>query len=231
MNIETNSIFVYPNSVLNTIGMTPSWPRDCQNPSGTPYGVRGYPPTGGHPGGGALSRVGQRYYLDLRRPERDCPTGGCPPGSHHPTPVSSCLATLHGQVWERLTTWQKPWLNYHHPSIIMPISSTGLLVRRTASVLGHGGPAQSALVKSPKLYWRDSRSPGTPCSTWASPAASLAKPLGGSQLGGWVIGADARHLTPMESLTRLFTWREPAISSESISWWSPAAALWAFEVN
>jgi len=111
---------------------------------------------GGYPDGGVLGdETGPQWaanYLDLLA-MRDLPDWGLPAKPAMTKRMFAMLAAIHGGVWNASGIGRSLGLSYHTINSYLDYLEQAFLVRRV--------PAWSAnikkrLVKSPKIYWRDS---------------------------------------------------------------------------
>jgi predicted AAA+ superfamily ATPase len=113
-------------------------------------------PRGGYPEGGVLSpkrfRQWQLDYLALLA-QRDLPNWGLaakPPTTER---LLRMLAALHGQLWNASQVGQSLGLSYHTVNGYLDYLVGAFLIRRLPPYLTN---IRKRLVKSPKVYWRDS---------------------------------------------------------------------------
>lgn len=111
---------------------------------------------GGYPDGGVLKPASfpqwQADYLSLLI-QRDLPDWGLPAKPQVTRRLAHMLAAVHGQVWNASQIGQSLGLNYQTVNSYLDFLIGAFLVRRLPP--WHGN-ARKRLVKSPKLYWRDS---------------------------------------------------------------------------
>ncbi len=111
---------------------------------------------GGYPDGGILRDGGfpewQRNYLELLM-SRDLPAWGMPAGPQLTMRMARMLAALHGQMWNASEVGRSLGLSYHTVSGYLDYLEGAFLVRR---LLPYSANIGKRLVKSPKVYWRDS---------------------------------------------------------------------------
>jgi len=112
--------------------------------------------TGGYPDGGVLrpSRypTWQDDYLSLLI-QRDLPLWGLPAKPQVTRRLARMLAAVHGQTWNASKLGQSLGLNYQTVSSYVDYLEGAFLVRRLAPFHAN---LKKRLVKSPKVYWRDS---------------------------------------------------------------------------
>lgn len=111
---------------------------------------------GGYPDGGVLKpRQYPRWqhdYLSLLT-QRDLPNWGLPSKPQVTTRLLRMLAALHGQLWNASQIGQSLGLSYHTVNSYLDYLVGAFLVRR---LLPYHANLNKRLVKSPKVYWRDS---------------------------------------------------------------------------
>ncbi len=111
---------------------------------------------GGFPDGGVLSpRTFPRWqhdYLSLLA-QRDLPNWGLPARPQTTQRLMRMLAALHGQVWNASQLGKSLGLSYHTVNDYHDYLAGAFLVRRLAPFHAN---VRKRLVKSPKVYWRDS---------------------------------------------------------------------------
>lgn len=111
---------------------------------------------GGYPDGGVLKPARfpqwQADYLTLLI-QRDLPDWGLPAKPQVTRRLAHMLAAVHGQVWNASQIGQSLRLNYQTVNSYLDFLIGAFLVRRLPPWQGN---ARKRLVKSPKLYWRDS---------------------------------------------------------------------------
>jgi predicted AAA+ superfamily ATPase len=111
---------------------------------------------GGYPDGGVL-RGGhfpqwQHDYLTVIA-ERDLPAWGLPARPQVTARLMRMLATSHGQVWNASQIAQSLGVSYHTVNHYVDHLEAAFLIRRLPAYHANIG---KRLVKSPKVYWRDS---------------------------------------------------------------------------
>jgi predicted AAA+ superfamily ATPase len=111
---------------------------------------------GGYPDGGVL-RGGhfpqwQHDYLTVIA-ERDLPTWGLPARPQVTARLMRMLAAVHGQVWNASQISQSLGVSYHTVNSYVDYLEAAFLIRRLPPYHANIG---KRLVKSPKVYWRDS---------------------------------------------------------------------------
>jgi hypothetical protein len=111
---------------------------------------------GGYPEGGVLgdSRF-PRWHLDYLSllAQRDLPTWGLPARPQVTTRLLRMLAAAHGQIWNASQIGQSLGLSYHTVNGYLDYLEGAFLIRRLPPYHANIG---KRLVKSPKVYWRDS---------------------------------------------------------------------------
>ncbi len=110
---------------------------------------------GGYPDGGVLTPRAfphwQRDYLTLLT-QRDLPTWGLPAKPQTTERLLRMLAALHGQVWNASQVGQSLGLSYHTVNAYLDFLVGAFLIRRLPP---YSGNIRKRLVKSPRVYWRD----------------------------------------------------------------------------
>ncbi len=111
---------------------------------------------GGFPDGGILDAAAfpawQRDYLALVV-QRDLPSWGLPAKPQVTDRLLRLLAAVHGQVWNASRIGQSLGLSYHTINGYLDFLVGAFLIRRLPPYEANLG---KRLVRSPKLYWRDS---------------------------------------------------------------------------
>ena len=111
---------------------------------------------GGYPDGGVLEPrqylQWQLDYLSLLS-QRDLPTWGLPAKPQTTDRLLRMLAALHGQVWNASQLGQSMGLSYHSVNSYLDYLVGSFLIRRLQPYQAN---IRKRLVKSPKVYWRDS---------------------------------------------------------------------------
>ncbi len=111
---------------------------------------------GGYPDGGVLAP--KRYphwqldYVSLLS-QRDLPTWGLPAKPQTTDRLLRMLAALNGQIWNASQVGQSLGLSYHTINSYMDYLVGAFLIRRLQPYRAN---IKKRLVKSPKVYWRDS---------------------------------------------------------------------------
>jgi len=112
--------------------------------------------TGGYPDGGISSPRAfpswQRDYLGLLA-QRDLPSWGLPARPQTTERLVQMLAAVHGQPWNASQIGKSLGLSYHTVNSYVDYLVGAFLLRRLPPFHGN---LKKRLVKSPKLYWRDS---------------------------------------------------------------------------
>ncbi|MCP3963152.1 MAG: ATP-binding protein [bacterium] len=141
---------------------------------------------GGFPGGGILEARQyprwQRDYLTLLT-QRDLPSWGLPARPQTTDRLVRMLAAMHGQVWNASQVGKSLGLSYHTVNSYLDYFVGAFLVRRLQSYQAN---IKKRLVKSPKLYWRDSGLVHSLLNV-TDRRALLAQPWVGSSWEGFVI--------------------------------------------
>jgi uncharacterized protein len=111
---------------------------------------------GGYPDGGVLTGNGfprwQRDYLAILT-QRDLPTWGLPAKPQTTNRLLKMLAAVHGQSWNATQVGQSMGLDHKTVNSYMDYLAGAFLIRRLQPYRAN---IRKRLVKSPKLYWRDS---------------------------------------------------------------------------
>lgn len=111
---------------------------------------------GGFPDGGILGTDAmpgwQRNYLALLA-QRDLPTWGLPSKPHMTERLFKMLAVANGTPWNASAIGQSLGLNYQTVNSYMDYLEGAFLLRRLQPFHAN---VRKRLVKSPKVYWRDS---------------------------------------------------------------------------
>jgi len=111
---------------------------------------------GGYPNGGVL-KPGQfpRWQLDYLAllSQRDLPTWGLSAKPQTTDRLLRMLAVLHGQTWNASQVGQSMGLSYQTVNSYLDYLIGAFLIRR---LLPYQANIRKRLIKSPKLYWRDS---------------------------------------------------------------------------
>ena len=111
---------------------------------------------GGYPDGGVLGEGRyphwQHNYLTLLA-QRDLPAWGLPAKPQVTERLLRMLAAVHGQVWNATQIGQSLGLSYHTVNSYLDYLEGAFLIRRLPPYHAKIG---KRLVKSPKMYWRDS---------------------------------------------------------------------------
>jgi predicted AAA+ superfamily ATPase len=141
---------------------------------------------GGFPDGGVLKprqySQWQRAYLALLA-QRDLPSWGLPAKPQTTDRLMRMLAALHGQIWNASQVGQSLGLSYQTVNGYLDYLEGAFLIRRLRPYQAN---TKKRLVKSPKMYWRDS---GLLHSLLNVPDSSalLAQPRVGASWEGFVI--------------------------------------------
>ncbi|MDD5091783.1 MAG: ATP-binding protein [Candidatus Wallbacteria bacterium] len=111
---------------------------------------------GGFPDGGVLKNSSfpqwQKDYLDLIT-QRDLPNWGLPSKPQMTKRMLRMLAATHGQVWNASRMGQSLGINYKTVNSYLDFLAGSYLIRKLQPFHANIG---KRLVKSPKVYWRDS---------------------------------------------------------------------------
>jgi predicted AAA+ superfamily ATPase len=110
---------------------------------------------GGYPDGGILEPTRyprwQMDYLALLA-QRDLPSWGLPARPQTTDRLLKMLAGLHGQMWNASQVGNSLGLSYHTVNGYLDYLEGAFLIRRLPSWQAN---VRKRLVKSPKVYWRD----------------------------------------------------------------------------
>lgn len=148
---------------------------------------------GGFPDGGVLDGVSfprwQRDYLALLA-QRDLPNWGLPAQPRVTERLFRMLAPCHGTLWNASAIGRSLGLSYHTVTSYLDYLQGAFLVRFLQPLHAN---LRKRLVKSPKLYWRDTGLLHSllGVSTWDD---LLAQPWVGSSFEGYVIEQVLAHL-------------------------------------
>jgi predicted AAA+ superfamily ATPase len=141
---------------------------------------------GGFPEGGVLDAgrfpAWQLDYLTLLT-QRDLPSWGLPAKPQTTDRLLRMLAALHGQPWNASQVGQSLGLSYHTVNDYLDYLEGAFLIRRLPAFQVN---IRKRLVKSPKMYWRDTGL----LHAWLnvnSRSALLAQPWVGASWEGFVI--------------------------------------------
>jgi len=141
---------------------------------------------GGYPDGGILGRKGfpewQRNYLELLA-LRDLPLWGLPARAQTTRTLFRMVAALHGAPWNASQVGGSLGLSYHTVNSYLDYLEGAYLVRRLAPYAANLG---KRLVKTPKVYWRDSGLLHTLLGV-GDMHGLLGQPWAGASWEGWVI--------------------------------------------
>lgn len=157
---------------------------------------------GGFPDGGVLNQGRfpgwQTDYLTLIV-QRDLPTWGLPSRPETTRRLLRMLAAVHGQTWNASQLGQSLGLSYHTVDSYLDYLVGAFLTRRLPPFYAN---IRKRLVKSPKVYWRDSGLLHA-ISNVVDRKSLLAQPWVGASWEGFVIeqilGLLAAHGSPHEA--------------------------------
>jgi predicted AAA+ superfamily ATPase len=139
---------------------------------------------GGYPDGGVLGgRAYPQWHLNYLAllVQRDLPLWGLPARPQVTDRLLRMLAAVHGTVWNASQLGQSLGLSYHTVNSYVDYLEGAFLVRRLPPYHGNVG---KRLVKSPKLYWRDS---GLLHAVLGGTSALVDQPWVGASWEGFVI--------------------------------------------
>jgi predicted AAA+ superfamily ATPase len=111
---------------------------------------------GGYPDGGVLKpRRYPRWQLDYLSllAQRDLPLWGLPAKPQTTDRLLRMLAAIHGQTWNATQVGQSLGLSYQTVNSYVDYLVGAFLIRRLPPYQGN---IRKRLIKSPKVYWRDS---------------------------------------------------------------------------
>jgi len=148
---------------------------------------------GGYPDGGVLAPSQypnwQNYYLELMA-QRDLPNWGLAARSTVTSRLFRMLAALHAQPWNASQAGKSLGLSYHTVNTYVDFLEHAFLVRRLPA---YAANLKKRLVKSPKLYLRDSGLLHALLQLERD-ADIFHQPWVGASWEGWVIGQLFGHL-------------------------------------
>lgn len=149
---------------------------------------------GGYPDGGILEKSRyphwQQFYLQTLA-QRDFPHWGLPSKPGVTQRLFRMLAALHGQPWNASRVGKSLGLSYHTVNNYVEFLEQAYLIRRLPS---YSANIKKRLVKSPKVYWRDT---GLLHALLGFDASDdiLAQPWVGASWEGWIIEQLLNNLT------------------------------------
>jgi predicted AAA+ superfamily ATPase len=162
--------------------------------------------TGGFPDGGVLDPRSypswQGDYLDLLT-QRDLPNWGLPAQPQTMRRLVRMLAASHGQVWNASQLGKSLGLSYHTVNSYVDSLVGAFLIRRLPSFHAN---IKKRLVKSPKVYWRDSGILHSLLNT-ADSQGLLNQPWVGVSWEGFVIEQILGHLSALGRRHEAFYFR------------------------
>lgn len=148
---------------------------------------------GGYPDGGVLEAARYpdwpRFYLDLLA-QRDLPHWGLPAQPGATRRLFRMLAAAHGQIWNASQLGKSLGLSYHTVNQYADFLEGAFLIRRLPA---YAANLRKRLIKSPKVYWRDSGLLHVLLDLSAG-ADLFAQPWVGASWEGWVIEQLLAHL-------------------------------------
>jgi predicted AAA+ superfamily ATPase len=151
-------------------------------------------PCGGYPDGGVMRPSmfpkWQQDYLALLT-QRDLPQWGLPSKPQQTLRLMRMLAALHGQTWNASMLGRSLGLDYKTVAAHTDFLEGAYLVRRLPPLHAN---LKKRLVKSPKLYWRDSGLLHALLGV-TDPKQLLDQPWVGASWEGYVIEQMLGHLT------------------------------------
>jgi hypothetical protein len=161
---------------------------------------------GGFPDGGVLGQPRfpqwQRDHLALLA-QRDLPAWGLPARPQVTSRFLRMIAAVHGQIWNASQIGQSLGLSYHTVNSYLDYLEGAFLVRRLPPWHADVG---KRLVKSPRVYWRDS---GLLHALLGGPSeeALLAQPWVGASWEGFVIEHVLAHLAQRDRFAEAYFFR------------------------
>ncbi len=184
---------------------------------------------GGYPDGGIFAQARfpdwQHHYLDLMA-QRDLPNWGLPARPSLTGRLFRMLAALHGQTWNASQTGKSLGLSYHTVNTYIDYLEQVYLLRRLPA---YAANLKKRLVKSPKIYWRDSGLLHALLDL--QPDADLyARPWVGASWEGWVIEQVLSHLQSRSQSFQAFHLRT-SDQREIDLLLEYRGQLWAFEIK
>jgi predicted AAA+ superfamily ATPase len=141
---------------------------------------------GGFPDGGILKKrnfsLWQRNYLDLMA-MRDLPLWGLPSPPRTTKRLFRMLAASHGNTWNASQIGKSLGITYHTVNAYLDYLEQAFLIRRLPPFHAN---IRKRLVKSPKVYWRDTGLLHTLMGV-RSFKELIAQPWVGTSWEGWII--------------------------------------------
>ncbi len=185
--------------------------------------------TGGYPDGGLGDPTRfprwQNNYLDLMA-QRDLPNWGLPARPAATDRLFHMLAAGHGQTWNASQLGKSLGLSYHTVNAHVDYLEQAYLVRRLPP---YASNIKKRLVKSPKVYWRDSGLLHALLGLDAQ-ADLYAQPWVGASWEGWIIEQILGHLQSKGQSFRAFHLRT-SDQREIDLLLEYRGQLWAFEIK
>lgn len=161
---------------------------------------------GGYPDGGVL-KAGRypRWQLDYLSllAQRDLPAWGLPAKPQVTERLLRMLAAVHGQIWNASQMGQSLGLSYQTVNSYVDYLVGAFLIRRLQPFQAN---IRKRLIKSPKLYWRDSGLLNALLNV-SDDAALLAQPWVGAGWEGFVIEQAIGELSARGSVFEAFYFR------------------------
>jgi len=149
---------------------------------------------GGYPEGGTLDPskfpVWLQEYLRILA-QRDLPLWGLPAAPQTTERLFKMLALSHGQIWNASNIGRSLGLTYHTVNSYIDYLVNTFLIRLLPP---YSGTLRKRLVKSPKVYWRDSGLLHAQLGL-KKRGDLLSQPWVGASWEGWVIEQILSHLT------------------------------------
>lgn len=166
---------------LSLVELTPFLSAEMPSDRDDDLWLKGGFPRGGILRGGSFPQW-QRDYLAILG-QRDLPNWGLPAKPAVTERLFKMTAALHGQVWNASEMGRALGLSYHTVNSYMEFLSGAFLIRLLPPFHAN---LKKRLIKSPKLYWRDSGLLHALLGV-SSRDELLSRPWAGASWEGWVI--------------------------------------------
>lgn len=166
---------------LALVELTPFLASELPRPRDNDLWLKGGFPRGGILGGRTFP-IWQRDYLAVLA-QRDLPNWGLPAKPALTERLFKMTAALHGQTWNASEVGRALGLSYHTVNAYMEFLTGAFLVRLLEPFHAN---LKKRLIKSPKLYWRDTGLLHSLLGA-SSRDALLSSPWAGASWEGWVI--------------------------------------------
>ena len=184
---------------------------------------------GGYPDGGIFDRARfpdwQHHYLALMA-QRDLPNWGLAARPALTERLFRMLAALHGQTWNASQVGKSLGLSYHTVNSYVEYLEQVYLLRRLPAYTAN---LKKRLVKSPKIYWRDSGLLHALLDLQGD-ADLYGRPWVGASWEGWVIEQVLGHLQSWGQSFQAFYLRT-SDQREIDLLLEYRGQLWAFEIK